>query len=98
MLEIGGDKVEAEELGDDDQALVLMEEGRREKQEALVPLAQATRTLPLPPLWIAEPDWWLDRVSPETPPPSPPSPQKQVKMEDDQQETAGKEVLVVVVK
>ena len=49
MLEIGGDKVEAEELGGDDQALVLMEEGRIEKQEALVPLAQATRTLPQPP-------------------------------------------------
>ena len=42
MLEIGGDKVEAEDLGDDDQALVLMEEGRIEQQETLVPLAGAS--------------------------------------------------------
>ena len=90
-------KDETEEMGDD-QELVLMEKGCREEQEGLVPLAQTTRTLPLPPLWTAEPKWWLDLVSSDTPPPSPPSPQKQVKMSGDQQETAGKEVVVVVVK
>ena len=86
-------KDETEEMGDD-QELVLMEKGCREEQEGLVPLAQTTRTLPLPPLWTAEPKWWLDLVSSDTPPPSPPSPQKQVKMSGDQQETAGKKVMV----
>ena len=42
-------------MGDDDPEMVLMKEGRRDEQEALVPLAQATRTLPLPPLSTAEP-------------------------------------------
>ena len=87
-------KYETEEMGDSDPELVLMKEERREKQEALVPLAQATRTPPLPPLSTAERAWWLDRLSSETPPRSPPSPQKQAKIAGDQQETAGKKVMV----
>ena len=62
---------------DEDQALVIVDECRfGEQQEQQVVVVQEPRSgeslSSPPPLWIDEPDRWLDRVSPPTPPPPPP--------------------------
>ena len=69
-----------------------MEEGRREKQEALLPLGRNRRGR----YRCRGCGPRLDGVSSKTPPPSSHSPQTQVNMAGDQQGKAGKEVMAVV--